>query len=90
VEVIILFIWLGSAILAALAAPSRGRSSGGWFVLGLLFGIFALIALLVMPSVGAGVDEPTPSTHLRCPDCRELVRKDARVCKHCGCKLIPQ
>ena len=33
---------------------------------------------------------PTPETHVMCPDCRELVLKDARVCKHCGCKLVPQ
>ena len=33
---------------------------------------------------------PTPETHSRCPDCKELVLKEARVCKHCGCKLVPQ
>lgn len=33
---------------------------------------------------------PTPDTHVRCPDCRELVVKDARVCKSCGCRLVPQ
>lgn len=33
---------------------------------------------------------PTPETHVRCPDCAELVRREARVCKHCHCKLIPQ
>jgi hypothetical protein len=35
-------------------------------------------------------DSPSPSTHVRCPDCRELVHKEAHVCKHCGCKLVPQ
>ena len=34
--------------------------------------------------------KPTPATHVRCPDCREFVLKDANVCKHCGCNLIPQ
>lgn len=32
---------------------------------------------------------PSPDTHVKCPDCRELVLSDARVCKHCRCKLIP-
>lgn len=32
----------------------------------------------------------TPETHVRCPHCKELVLKEARVCKHCACKLIPQ
>lgn len=32
----------------------------------------------------------SPETHVRCQDCKELVRKDARVCKHCRAKLVPQ
>ena len=31
-----------------------------------------------------------PSTHVKCPDCRKLVRKDANLCRHCSSKLIPQ
>jgi hypothetical protein len=34
--------------------------------------------------------EPNVETHVKCPDCRELILKDARKCKHCGCNLIPQ
>ena len=37
-----------------------------------------------------GVTVATPETHVRCPDCRELVLRDARKCKHCGTALIPQ
>lgn len=33
---------------------------------------------------------PAPESHVKCPDCRELVKKDARKCKHCGCSLVPQ
>lgn len=33
---------------------------------------------------------PTPETHVRCPDCRDLVRRESRECRHCGCKLVPQ
>ena len=29
-------------------------------------------------------------THVRCPECAELVLKEARKCKHCGCGLVPQ
>ena len=31
----------------------------------------------------------SPDTHIKCPDCRELVKKDARKCKHCGCTIMP-
>jgi len=34
--------------------------------------------------------KPNENTHVKCPDCRELILKDARKCKHCGCILIPQ
>jgi hypothetical protein len=34
-------------------------------------------------------DAPTPDTHVRCPDCKELVHKEARRCKHCGITLVP-
>jgi hypothetical protein len=27
-------------------------------------------------------------THVKCPDCRELVLKDARKCEHCGFIII--
>lgn len=29
-------------------------------------------------------------THVRCPECRELVLKDARRCKHCGVSLAAE
>lgn len=31
----------------------------------------------------------SPDTHVRCPECKELVRMDARICKHCHAKLVP-
>jgi hypothetical protein len=32
---------------------------------------------------------PTPETHVRCPDCQELVHMEARRCRFCGVTLIP-
>jgi TM2 domain-containing membrane protein YozV len=37
-----------------------------------------------------GFTTATPTTHVKCPDCRELIFKDARKCRHCGCALVPQ
>lgn len=51
-----LFVWLGFAIVTAIAANARGHSAGMWFVIGILGGVFALIAVLVMkPGSGSGV-----------------------------------
>lgn len=40
--------------------------------------------------IPAGAAEVSPDTHVKCPDCAELVKREARKCKHCGCALIPQ
>lgn len=80
-------LWIGIAIVTAMAASSRGRSAFGWFILGALFSLLALIAVLVLPNRKT---TPHPNTHVRCPDCQELVLKEARVCKHCHCRLVPQ
>lgn len=58
------------------------------------FLLFTIPAHLIYAAVSrrddTPLERPTPDTHVLCPDCREPVRKDARVCKHCGCRLIPQ
>jgi hypothetical protein len=43
-----LFLWLLCAYLAYQRAPGRGRRAGVWGLLGVLFGPFALFALMVM------------------------------------------
>lgn len=87
----IFFVWLFVAVICGVLASSRGRSGFGWFLLGGLFSFFALILLALLPSKKApvGVEVPTPDTHVKCPDCAELIRMEARVCKHCGCRLVP-
>ena len=59
----------------------------GFEVLVLTFGFAIVYEFFVVKNA---IEEPSPKTHVRCPDCKELVLKEARVCKHCGCKLIPQ
>lgn len=77
------------AVATSVIAQFKGRSGFGWFILGLVGPIIAFFAVVLMPKVTPESIGPTPETHVKCPDCRELVLKDARVCKHCGCKLIP-
>ena len=86
----IFLLWLGIAIITGIAAGARGRSGFGWFLLGCIFSLLALLAVLIIPSRKRDPYAPTPATHVRCPDCKEFVLKEARVCKHCGCKLVPQ
>jgi hypothetical protein len=46
---VLLIIWLGMAAICTNSARKRGRSAALWGVLGVLFGLFALIALYLLP-----------------------------------------
>jgi|LakMenEpi03Aug12_release.lakeMendotaPanAssembly.Ray.scaffolds.fasta_scaffold359378_2 hypothetical protein len=85
------FVIAALAVIAyfiAKDASERGMNAMGWGVSSFLVCIVAVpIYLIVRKPLLAST--PTPETHLRCPDCRELVRKDAKICKHCHCKLVP-
>jgi hypothetical protein len=90
-EDVYLYVWIGSAILTAVVAGRKDRSVLLWLVLGGIFSLFALLVVACLPSLDERSEAgPSPKTHVKCPDCRELVLKDARVCKHCSCKLVPQ
>lgn len=86
-------IWVVLAIAVGVVAAHRGRNWFLWMLFGLFLSpIIAILLLLVSKDLNktelAGM--PTPRTHVTCPDCAELVRREAKVCKHCSRKLIPQ
>lgn len=87
------FFWFAFSVLVAVMASKANRSAFGYFVLSIF--ISPLLCFLLLAVLGKARDEyeqspPSPETHVKCPDCRELVLKEAKVCKHCGCKLVPQ
>jgi Na+/melibiose symporter-like transporter len=87
-------IWFICAIVAAIVASSRGRSGFGWFLIGCIIGIFAIILVALLPSkneraIVVGGEVATAETHVRCPWCKGLVRMDATVCMHCRKELVP-
>jgi hypothetical protein len=41
-------VWAGFGVVTALAADARGRDPALWFLLGVVFGVFALAAVLVL------------------------------------------
>lgn len=44
-----LIVWLLCAIGCAMIASSKGKNVGFWFFMGLIFGIFGLIAVAIKP-----------------------------------------
>lgn len=87
------FFWFIFAVAVGFIASARGRSGFGWFILAMVISpVIAVIIVALIPSIGPAPGQlaaPTPDTHVKCPDCAELVLAEARVCKHCGCRLVP-
>jgi bacteriorhodopsin len=73
-------------VVTSVIAQLKGHSGFKWFVLGFIAPLVALFIVILIKKAEA---VPTPETHVKCPDCKELVLKEAKVCKHCRCKLIP-
>ena len=85
-------IWALCAIFSAAIASSKHRSSGGWFVLGFLFGPFALISVGLMPTLRSGSEartEPNQNELRKCPQCAEMIKREAKKCRYCGSEVEP-
>ena len=77
---------LGGAILCGLLARAKNRGGVGGFIMGLLFGIFAVVYYAFVPSksaTAAGSVKP-------CPQCAESIGMAAQVCPHCGFRFAAQ
>jgi hypothetical protein len=83
-------MWIWALVSLILAIFTSGLS---WFVMPFFAnGLHSkgLIKAGWLTSAAAKETMVSPETHVRCPECRELVRSDARKCKHCGTSLVPQ
>lgn len=84
--------WVLFAIAVGAYGSSKGRSGFGWFLFSIILSpllgfIFCAVASDLKHHKEAA---PNEDTHVKCPDCREFVLRDARKCKHCGTALVPQ
>lgn len=84
--------WLACAVLVGLWANKWGRSGAAW---GLGAAIFSpMLAALFLAVAGQNV-EGAEANRLaagdlrRCPFCAELIKREARVCKHCARDIEP-
>jgi hypothetical protein len=72
-------------IFASYLAEEKRYSAGSWFACGFFFGIFGLIAAAGLP-LNRYQDEPL-YYQKRCPECSEMIKLSAFVCKYCGQKF---
>ena len=95
--------WVGFSVVVGIAASKRNRSGALWFFLSLIFspllaGLFVLALGDSKPPSryhpGQFVEaEPRPKTfgpilEKKCPDCAEIVKADARICRFCRHEFV--
>lgn len=84
--------WLIFSFLVATWASSKGRSWFGYFVLSLLLSplVGAIVVAIAGQNKPALESAAVQSGEMRkCPACAELIRSEARKCRHCGTEVEP-
>ncbi len=82
---ILVFNSLASAGFSSFVASQKGRDAGAWFVLGFLFGIFALLAIAGLPSTN--IYQNQIEDRIACTICREMISVNAAMCPFCQSQI---
>lgn len=86
----IVVLWLVFAILVGVYANSKGRSGFGFFLISALLSplIGFIIALIISP-INSKVEQKAleAGDMKKCSSCAELVKVEAKLCKHCQTEL---
>jgi hypothetical protein len=93
--IVLFWIVIGGGVGAVIGSQT-GRGGLG-FVLGLFGGFIGWIVMLLLPPAPEYVArQPVPGMAItrgemyrECPSCKELMRRDARVCPHCRTESEP-
>ena len=89
------FLLLSALVLVIYFLPAyaamhrKHKSVGAITIVNLLLGwtVVGWLWALIWANTGNVADA---GPQVKCPDCAELVKREAKVCKHCGAKLTPQ
>lgn len=82
-EILIIAVLIG--LIPAAIAQGKGKSFVLWWIYGAAIFIVALPHALIMRSDDRAIESKQLNSGMKkCPSCAEMIKQDAKVCKHCG------
>src|SRR3981189_300006 len=82
--------WLGVWGVGVVGGAGRGRHGAGWFLLSMVISpLLAFLLLMMLPSRSKSAGAPETQELRKCPECAELILREAKKCKHCGSVVEP-
>lgn len=86
----LILFWLLMAVVVAIVASSKGRSGFLWFLYGFAIWPIALVHILVSPAdMRSEERRRVTAGGKKCPECAEVIKADAQVCRFCGNREFP-
>jgi hypothetical protein len=96
-SILVVIICLSCGGFCGWLAHEKGRDYTAWFFLGILFNLFALIAIAGAPILmGQGKNIVSNEKHLvptegnpwTCPNCKKTNPPNKYACEHCNYSLV--
>lgn len=87
-----LILWILCGVVAAAIYSNKGRSAVSAFLVGVLFGPIGVILALATPADKVSQERKAISdgSQKKCPQCAELVKAEANLCRFCGHEFAPR